>query len=466
MDKKKKIVFKVNASSLVDLKAELYRKQESFKQEKIHQEQGLPTQRLPIKKPGLWNKQNVGVAERSEKDQKEKTEEELTLDKAREKLEEKAKLYDQMEKGGLPGEEAEEMFLVDFTQKFLDKQKDAVAQRGLREQEEAVGGPDEGTTRARHPNGLQEEEEELAKDEDIPAPSNPSEEWVDFVDSLGRSRRCLRKDLRDLQEMDKKLSGSRGPVAGERTLLSEDMRKEMERERWEKEQEELRAQPIGPIHYEHLREHEVRDLGVGYFAFSKDELKRKRQMDTLDMLRDQTLDQRSKREKLKEKRQAVLEARLERVRQRKGKKPGTDGPEGEMLDGEHLRAGSEPAEDVLQPGPSAGKVEVVVQVRRDTKKGEMPRVREWDQGKDFMLQDWQKGHGSQQRLPRDRPAEFAPPTNYFSGNKAGTLPSSERLPPPRMATQGPRTSDSSQHTPAQPPTQLDEMLAFYKQSNK
>lgn len=32
---------------------------------------------------------------------------------------------------------------------------------------------------------------------------------------------------------------------------------------------------------------EARDLGVGYFAFAQDEEQRKKQRDTLDMLRDQ-----------------------------------------------------------------------------------------------------------------------------------------------------------------------------------
>lgn len=32
---------------------------------------------------------------------------------------------------------------------------------------------------------------------------------------------------------------------------------------------------------------EARDLGVGYFAFSQDQEQRKKQRDTLDMLRDQ-----------------------------------------------------------------------------------------------------------------------------------------------------------------------------------
>jgi len=54
---------------------------------------------------------------------------------------------------------------------------------------------------------LKEEESEQnskgLKDEDIPPPSGPDEEWVDYADSLGRERRCLRKDLKQLQDMDK-----------------------------------------------------------------------------------------------------------------------------------------------------------------------------------------------------------------------------------------------------------------------
>uniref|UniRef100_A0A8D3BNG4 Uncharacterized protein n=1 Tax=Scophthalmus maximus TaxID=52904 RepID=A0A8D3BNG4_SCOMX len=73
MDKKRK-PFKVAASSLVDLKAELYR-----------------------------NKPNPGVSARAEKDAEQLAEEQKSLDASKRKLEEKAKLYEQMTKGDFLG---------------------------------------------------------------------------------------------------------------------------------------------------------------------------------------------------------------------------------------------------------------------------------------------------------------------------------------------------------------------------
>ena len=40
----------------------------------------------------------------------------------------------------------------------------------------------------------------------------------------------------------------------EKTLLSEDMRRELQREEWEREEEEALKRPVGPIHYEDIRE--------------------------------------------------------------------------------------------------------------------------------------------------------------------------------------------------------------------
>lgn len=38
------------------------------------------------------------------------------------------------------------------------------------------------------------------------------------------------------------------------TLLSEDMKRELQRQQWEKEEEEALRKPMGPIHYEDIRE--------------------------------------------------------------------------------------------------------------------------------------------------------------------------------------------------------------------
>ncbi|XP_034023479.1 coiled-coil domain-containing protein 174-like [Thalassophryne amazonica] len=307
------------------------------------------------------------------------------------KLEEKAKLYEQMTKGDFPDEETEGLYLVDFTQKIIDRKRETFAQKETAKEEE-------------------EEESSLP----IPAPENPDEEWVDFVDSFGRSRRCMKKDLPDFKKMDHSLTG-KGNSTADKTLLSEDMRRELQRQEWEREEEEAMKRPIGPIHYENIRGQEARELGVGYYAFSQNEEQRAKQRETLDMLRDQTTEQRTKRERLKEKRQAILQARLAKVRQRKGKKTKLDGAEEEQ---KHEKSEGEEDEPV---GPSPlpeecpevstlKKVEVEIQERKDTKPG-VPHIREWDRGKEFLFRDWRS------RRQEERDTEFAPPSAYFTDEK-------------------------------------------------
>lgn len=393
MDKKKKPL-EVAASSLVDLKAELYRKQEQFKREKIGQENaeaGLKT-KVTSKKPNIWTKQNAGVSARAAKDAEQLAEEQVSLDAARRKLEEKARLYEQMTKGDFPDEETEALYLVDFTQKIIDKNRETLTQK-------------------------EKEDEDKASLSPIPPPQNPDEEWVDYIDALGRSRRCMKKDLPSFVKMDQDLKG-KGIVLNDKTLLSEDMRRDLQRQEWEREEEEAMKRPVGPIHYEDIRAQEARELGVGYFAFSQDQEQRRKQRETLDMLRDQTTDQRTKRERLKEKRNAILQARLAKVRQRKMKKAKLDGTEGdEQKEEENLgeEEEDEPVGPFLQSDvPSEAsilkKVEVEIQERRDTKPG-VPHVREWDRGKEFMFNEWK----SRRRDERD--TEFAPPSAYFTDDK-------------------------------------------------
>ncbi|MCI4375041.1 hypothetical protein PGIGA_G00104570 [Pangasianodon gigas] len=395
MDKKKK-QYKVTASSLVDLKAELYRKQEAFKQEKLAQDAGTTSKsHIHTKKPSVWSKQNQGVTARAQKDVEKTAEEEQNLDKSRQKLEEKARLYEQMTKGDFPDEETESLFLVDFTQKIIE-------QKRMAQSREAETGDRDG--------------EGSDTQVPIPPPQSADEEWVDYVDALGRSRKCLRKDLPQFQKMDQDLQGKR-VVGADRTLLSEDMRREMQREQWEREEEEQMKRPVGPIHYENIRDQEARELGVGYYAFSQEEDQRKKQRETLDMLRDQTADQRTKREQLKEKRKALLEARLAKVKMRKMKKskmePGAEDEEAPVPDGAVKEAEDEP-EDVIGPPPPAEaavkKVEVEIQERKDSRPG-VPHVREWDRGKEFSWGQWTT------RRREERDSEFAPPSSYFGDER-------------------------------------------------
>ncbi|NXL84498.1 CC174 protein, partial [Alectura lathami] len=457
MDRRKKPL-DVAASSLVDLKAELFRKQEEFKKEKLLKDAGIFAKPRPAhKKPSIWNKQNTGVAKRAEKDVEQKAEEDQTLDESRKKLEEKAKLYEKMAKGDFPDEETEELYLVDFTQKVMDRQREA---QELCQNEAA-----------RRMSEKEEEDEEPQPELEIPPPEDPDEEWVDYVDSLGRSRRCMKKDLPSLLKMDQELQGKRlGPDGN--TLLSEDMKRELQRQQWEKEEEEALRKPMGPIHYEDIRENEARQLGVGYFAFSRDQELRHKQRATLDMLREQTLDQRTKREQLKEKRKAALEARLSKLRARKVKKLREDGleEEAEKLENGEVKDVPGPAQAEPEVPRASRKVEVVIQERRDTRPG-VPYVREWDKGKELMFGQWSK---KQEELRDERDPEFAPPSDYFVGQtkdddyRGRNSPETTREPEPPQDQQKPLGQDRQTYsgdTQNQEPLyqSLDDMLSYYRQ---
>ncbi|NXE26800.1 CC174 protein, partial [Ardeotis kori] len=464
MDRRKKPL-DVAASSLVDLKAELFRKQEEFKKEKLLKDAGIFAKpKTSNKKPSIWNKQNTGVANRAEKDVEQKTEEEHILDKSRKKLEEKAKLYEKMTKGDFPDEETEDLYLVDFTQKIIDKQHEV---QELYQSETA-----------RKTLEKETDDEETQPEMEIPPPEDPDEEWVDYVDFLGRSRRCMKKDLPSLLKMDQELQGKR--CLDGNTLLSEDMRRELQRQQWEKEEEEALRKPMGPIHYEDIRENEARQLGVGYFAFSRDKELRHKQRATLDMLREQTLDQRTKREQLKEKRKAALDARLSKLRARKIKKLREAGLEEEaekLENGEVKGVTAEP--EAPRVTAASRKVEVVIQERRDTKPG-VPYVREWDKGKELMFGQWSK---KQEELRDERDPEFAPPSDYFMGQKKDDNYRSQNLNtqacgcsaqnvPPSAQACGcsaedatPSAQTDSSDTQNQEPLyqSLDDMLSYYRQ---
>eukprot|EP00795_Rhopilema_esculentum_P017432 gene17432-9034_t len=147
------------------------------------------------------------------------------------------------------------------------------------------------------------------------------DELVEFEDSLGRSRKCRKRDLEKLKSLDQEFRPvNRSPSPP--TLLSEDMRRDMMRKKWEEEQEKLIQEGDRDIHYQNVLFDEVRDHGVAYYQFSKDEAERKSQMDTLNLLREQTLEQRTRRESIKQKRKAALDARLAKIRQKKAQKEG------------------------------------------------------------------------------------------------------------------------------------------------
>uniref|UniRef100_A0A8C7B4H6 Coiled-coil domain containing 174 n=1 Tax=Neovison vison TaxID=452646 RepID=A0A8C7B4H6_NEOVI len=267
----------------------------------------------------------------------------------------------------LYNEEVEDLYLVDFTQKIIDKHKEMEVFGANRD------------SRKTHMSC-----------------TKPPSHVFTFISGW------IIKDLPDLLEMDKNLQGRLFvSPANEKTLLSEDMRKELQRQQWEEEEREALKRPMGPIHYEDIRENDV--------------------------------------------------------------------------------IGPLPPEPEAVPTPrtaaQSSKVEVIVQERKDTRPG-VPHVREWDRGKEFSFGYWSK---RQADLRAERDPEFAPPSDYFVGQKrTGTFGSQTwNRPAPAQSDPGQCSGQShdpsSSHTsstpapssPPQAPTvtfeTLDDMISYYKQ---
>ncbi|XP_061193538.1 coiled-coil domain-containing protein 174-like [Saccostrea echinata] len=386
----------VNSSSIIDLKAELFRKQEEFKKQQLQNKNASTIKGKSVeKKASVWSKKNKGVLERSSKDLEEKIEEANQYERSRKCLEAKAKLYEKITQGNdIPEEDGSQVYLVDFQKKAIDKIVEDRDKRRKEEEEER-----------------ERQEEELLKHAVVPPPANEEEEWVDYVDGFGRSRRCMKKDLPELMQQDKNILKNNSVKVDNRTaeMVSNDMYKEMLRQKWE--EEELAAMNQ-PIHYSNVQYDEIRSHGVGFYQFAKDEESRKEQLDTLNDMREKTKDERDRKEKVKEKRKAIMEARLAKVKQRKMKREGITELPGEKENDEDdigpklSEAAQEDKEEEREPV----KKEPELLTRDENIRGTGTQ-REWDKGKEKLFP-----MSSEQRYFEDRRneriAEFAPPSMY------------------------------------------------------
>ncbi|EGD81851.1 hypothetical protein PTSG_11390, partial [Salpingoeca rosetta] len=111
----------VNTASLVNLKAELARKQEEYVREKNDPSaRDERLQQRKSKRAAGWIKQNKGVLERHRRDVLQQEQEGQSLVQVEAKLKAKAALYERLRQGDMTPEE-QEKYLVDFEQKILDR---------------------------------------------------------------------------------------------------------------------------------------------------------------------------------------------------------------------------------------------------------------------------------------------------------------------------------------------------------
>ncbi|XP_039115615.1 uncharacterized protein At4g18257-like [Dioscorea cayenensis subsp. rotundata] len=117
MPKKHKAIEGVGASSIVELKAQLYRTQEETRKSKDSDAEFLRAKKKPLSND-LFSHKNTGVDARAHRDKMElKAVNDGSVSYAA--LERKAELYDKLARGELPDEEDKEKYCVDFFQKSL-----------------------------------------------------------------------------------------------------------------------------------------------------------------------------------------------------------------------------------------------------------------------------------------------------------------------------------------------------------
>ncbi|KAJ3105057.1 SAM domain and HD [Phlyctochytrium bullatum] len=289
---------------VVDLKAELFRTQESFEKEKL--KAGATSIRATSTKVFKKPDYNPGVQQRAAKDEQESTTEHNSLQASWVALQRKAAEYDKLKKKAEAGEDLGEdgdsdhdakdpdkTLLVDFVEKTAQVQKSK-------------------PTSKRKPFDSDDDDDDDGKEDEDP--------WVETVDQFGRTK-IVRKSQADAMRMASGFVKSSGNQAEKGdadddgpTMVSADMRMQQDRENWEAEARE----DITPLHYDVSKE--IRTMGVGYYAFAKDETERQKQMEELKRIRDETINNRSKITIARDARKERLEERRALLRERKKKK--------------------------------------------------------------------------------------------------------------------------------------------------
>ncbi|KAF1805824.1 hypothetical protein V8B55DRAFT_1488411 [Mucor lusitanicus] len=285
MNKEKNIINNVSATTAIDLKAELAQHVEQF--EKSRASLGKQsTAKRPEKKQTVWTRQNKGIHERNQRDKVARLEDVQSdvLQRSREQLEKKARLYEAMRSGEAldaydEEQDEEKKPLVDFDRKYFQE-------RDLERQKEAAAAAAAQKKRKRHDDD---------DDEDDP--------WVEFEDEFGRTRIIRRSELPSTEQRH-------------RSDDSDYDSEEEEKKAYLVAQQRYKAADRSNMnHFEADRE--IRTKGVGFYQFSKDEQERQAQMAKLNRLRAETENARSSQASASSKRKQMLAQNAEKIRARK-----------------------------------------------------------------------------------------------------------------------------------------------------
>lgn len=198
----------------------------------------------------------------------------------------KAKLYDKLKKNR---EEGNDNYLVDFKNKNYES------------------------------SGESSVEEDDYEDSNL----DPEEDWIDYKDCFGRTRRCLRKDLPRMKEKDSLIEREITKKSHTEEIeehiqppvfISPEKEPEIEimRKKWEEQTEKLTKK--SDIHYQDILFDEARAHGVGYYAFSQDEEERAKQQLNLTKIRKETEQKQKELKEMQDLKNKMEENRLKTAR--------------------------------------------------------------------------------------------------------------------------------------------------------
>lgn len=357
-------ILNCDATSLLNLKAELYKKQEACKLARTHQT-FVPRKGMTVKGQEITSKKKDKTVPESTEVSGDNYEDEM-LHKSRMMLEAKTKMYEQIiEKKVILDEEFSDSYLVDFQRKEFFGHSPDIHKSDLKPDHVA----------------------DISSSEKVTVDSDNQVSSKSLTSPVSASHQSVDSQLWSSH------SSSPNPVEETKTTAYQNS--------------------DGPVHYQNVQFSEIRDHGVGYFAFSQEEKERQEQMELLKNLRQETVESKQASEKLKQKKQALLQSRLAKVCQRRNidssvlqacttKQEETE----DISDGMGLEQGSgNPTDKPKNTEPDA--------------KVSSKKIRPWDMGKsnfDFPVQiPKKKQSGTEKWIEHkraERNEEFAPPSFY------------------------------------------------------
>ncbi|BFZ65231.1 hypothetical protein YB2330_006394 [Saitoella coloradoensis] len=256
-----------STKSTLSLASELAHAKERFNRERLTKS-SRPSR--PEKRRTIWESSNKGIAERIARDERVYKENSDEMDRSRRALERKAKEYERLRKGE---ERREDDALVDFDRKWAEGE---------------------------HKIGYHNEEE---AEEEFEEPK------IEITDEFGRTRLVSRSEAvayGHIAPANDAYKPSAALIHGDViqtnafTLNTDAVAK-------------IWSTPDDPLYEHYNGKGEIRNKGVGHFAFSVDEAERVREMEELKGMREETERARVRVRGMREERERDLEGRRKNI---------------------------------------------------------------------------------------------------------------------------------------------------------